>query len=55
MLSKMVLSVECTCIEAFLFALSVIVNFVVVVRGILFVAIDTSFVTTDWIGDYRSA
>ena len=51
----MVLSIECTCIEALLLALSIIVDFHMVIRGILFVTVDTSLVTANWVGDYRSA
>jgi hypothetical protein len=55
MLSKVVLSVECACIKALLLALSIIVDFNVVIRGILFVAVDASLIAADWVCNYRSA
>jgi hypothetical protein len=49
----MVLSIESTRIKTFLLALPIVVVFNVVVGGVLFVAVNTSLVATDWIRDHR--
>lgn len=54
MLSKVVFAIECPGVHAFLFTLTVIVSFQMIVSWIKLIAMNTSLLSSGTVGDHRS-